>query len=122
MRLNRNREGLFPQQLWNNYNRVLNDLPRSNNVVEAWHRRFHSVVCCDHPTIWRLINSLKSEEAYYRRRIEQLLAGADQPRKKNMLILTKELKLLFRVLMRLNLCNIYGASRIIYEFFIFVLL
>ena len=31
---------MFPVTLWNCYERVIEDLPRSNNTVESWHKQF----------------------------------------------------------------------------------
>ena len=41
-RIRRNRRGnlRFAVAIWNVHNRVVNDLPRTNNSIEAWHRSF----------------------------------------------------------------------------------
>lgn len=90
-RRNRAREGRFPLPLWNNFRRVRLNLPRSNNAIEAWHRRFHSVVSCDHPTIWKLISFLQAEQAYFQRRMEQLVAGNNQKRKRKSILMDKRI-------------------------------
>jgi len=71
VRGNRRREGRFPVEMWNNYRRTRLDLPRSNNAEEAWHGRFHSGISCDHPSVWRLISHLKTEDAVFERKAEQ---------------------------------------------------
>lgn len=92
LRRNRRTTPLFPINIWNNYDRVLINLPRSNNSVEAWHRRFHCVVACDHPSIWRLLNKLQEEQSFIERRIEQLNAGHEELRRKKYADLDKRLK------------------------------
>lgn len=52
----------FALGLWNQYLRVLNDLPRSNNSVEAWHNAFNGSVSIAHPTVARLARKLQQEQ------------------------------------------------------------
>ena len=42
---------LFPHELWNMHNRVLNELPRTNNSLEGWHTRFSTMLRETHPSI-----------------------------------------------------------------------
>ena len=53
---------LFPISLWNNFHLVPQGLPRSTNLIEAWHRGFQSTCVCHHPTIWKFIDFLKTEQ------------------------------------------------------------
>ena len=53
---------LFPISLWNNFHLVPQGLLRSTNLVEAWHRGFQSTCGCHHPTIWKSIDCLKTEQ------------------------------------------------------------
>lgn len=48
---------------WNVHQRTTNDLPRTNNSVEAWHNTIQNAITCKHPTIWKLIDAIKKEEA-----------------------------------------------------------
>jgi hypothetical protein len=57
-------EPLFPKELWNVHDRVEDDLPRTNNSLEAFHNAFHLSVSNTHPNIWRLIDMLKKEESF----------------------------------------------------------
>ncbi|KAI6652923.1 hypothetical protein LOD99_4000 [Oopsacas minuta] len=41
----------YPIHLWNNHIGTPLGLPRTTNVVEAWHRSFNATVGCHHPTI-----------------------------------------------------------------------
>ena len=52
----------FPPRLWSVYERVLNDEPRTTNMLEGWHRRFSSIVAKHHPNIYDFIGCLRSEQ------------------------------------------------------------
>ena len=53
---------MFPIQIWNMYDRTFAQLPRSNNNVEGWYKRFQTTCGCVHPNIWKFINILQNEE------------------------------------------------------------
>ena len=48
------RAPLFNMELWNMYNQTIDDLPRTNNAVEGWHRSFQANVGAYHPNFWTL--------------------------------------------------------------------
>ncbi|KAK9753340.1 hypothetical protein QE152_g3520 [Popillia japonica] len=48
---NGRREPIFPHDMWNMYDRVLNLQDRTNNHAEAAHRRLQIELSADHPTI-----------------------------------------------------------------------
>ena len=50
---------LFDLALWNMYDQTIGDLPRTNNAVEGWHRRFQANVGAYHPYFWKFIDILK---------------------------------------------------------------
>ena len=52
---------LFPPRLWNCHDVTLRGESRTNNLCESWNRSFQSLVGCSHPTIWRLIDSLRKD-------------------------------------------------------------
>lgn len=54
---------MFPIELWNVRTRVDKNKPRTNNGVEAFHNALNKSVLNCHPSIWKLINCLKKEEA-----------------------------------------------------------
>ena len=49
----------FDYTLWNVYDRVVADLPRSNNSLEGWHNAFATRVSVTHPTIKRLAEKIR---------------------------------------------------------------
>ncbi|KAB0805304.1 hypothetical protein PPYR_02274 [Photinus pyralis] len=84
-RLNRRgnvrRPAIFPPEMWSLYNRVVNDMDRTNNHAEAAHRCLQSEMGMDHPILWRFIDGLrkiqKGRDMFY----EHLLAGHEPPKK-----------------------------------------
>ena len=73
---------LFPIALRNVHDRTLMGEDRTNNAQEGWHRRFASIVTCHHPTIWKIIECLKMEQATTEREVERLVAGHAGPKRK----------------------------------------
>ena len=58
VRRGRRRPPMFPHTLWNIHRRVVNDLPRTNNLLEGRHRQFNQCVTIAHPTILEINQSL----------------------------------------------------------------
>ena len=67
--------------MWNVYDRVISNLPRSNNSVEGWHNAFATRVAIAHPTIKKLAEKIRSEQSKFEVDIAQLLQG-QQPKPK----------------------------------------
>lgn len=80
-RRRRNRRGdpRFALAIWNVHNRVAENLPRTNNSVEAWHRAFQQTVDCNHPSVYKLINQFRLEQDHIEIELERHLAGVNQP-------------------------------------------
>jgi hypothetical protein len=66
---------LFALALWNCFDAVLQDLPKTNNSVEGWHRGFSELIGANHPTIWKFIDALKTEQNVNEMKIEQYISG-----------------------------------------------
>lgn len=71
----RRRVPMFETNEWNCYQRVLEDVSKTNNSVEGWHRAFSVMLGADHPTIWRLIEALQKEQSLNELKIAQYLSG-----------------------------------------------
>lgn len=69
----------FSIELWNMFHRTFDELPRTNNSIEGWHRSFQATVGINHPTLWRFLDVLRQEEALNRMTILQMLGGHPAP-------------------------------------------
>lgn len=74
-RRGRRRPPNFAISLWNCYDAIILDLPKTNNSVEGWHRAFCESVGATYPNIWKFINTLKKEQMMTHLKIEQIIAG-----------------------------------------------
>ncbi|XP_068206419.1 uncharacterized protein [Palaemon carinicauda] len=68
--------------MWNVYEAVLHNLPKTNNSVEGWHRAFEEQMTACHPNIWKFIDCIKKEQALNQVRFEHYVAGQEPPKKK----------------------------------------
>lgn len=92
-RQNSRRAPKFGIDMWNMYSNVELDLPRTNNSVEGWHTSFNSLLSCSHPTIWKFLNTLKSEQSRNEMVYEKMIAGEEAlPQKKKYKNHTDQLK------------------------------
>ncbi|CAF0977838.1 unnamed protein product [Didymodactylos carnosus] len=72
----------FVHQLWNIYERVVDDLPRSNNSVEGWHSAFANRVSISHPTLAKLADKIRREQSKFEIDIAQTRQGHEPKPKK----------------------------------------
>lgn len=79
---NRRRSARFPPELWNVYERVLNDEDRTNNYAEAANRRLNLQMGVQHPTLWTFISCLRKVQSGRDTFYNQLEVGKSPPRKK----------------------------------------
>ena len=52
---------VFPPQKWNMQQVTLDDQPRTNNISEGWNNKLSSLVGEQHPSVWKLIETLQLE-------------------------------------------------------------
>ena len=84
---------LFQHSLWNVYDRVINDLPRTTNAVEGWHNAFPRSVGHSHANIWTFISCLQKEHSTMHLRIAQDLAAVPAaPPKRAYRLLNQQIK------------------------------
>ncbi|RWS20135.1 uncharacterized protein B4U80_11049 [Leptotrombidium deliense] len=65
----------YPITNWNCYTSVIDELPKTNNSVEGWHRAFSSLISCQHPSIWKFISGIKKDQSLNEFKLEQYVAG-----------------------------------------------
>ncbi|KII61182.1 hypothetical protein RF11_11267 [Thelohanellus kitauei] len=65
----------FPIPIWNQYNRVIENQPRTNNSVEGWHRAFSSIFNGPHLNSYNFIKKLIEEEALTHYRLNRIEVG-----------------------------------------------
>ena len=75
----RRRTPTFPKSMWNMYARVHEELPRTNNAVEGWHRGFATNLGAYHPNFWRYLDILKREQCLSKAKLTQLISGQGPP-------------------------------------------
>lgn len=66
---------LFPPEVWSVRESTLEDMPRTNNSVEAWHRGFQRNVGCTAPNLWFFLDCLKKEQSLTEMKIAQAQGG-----------------------------------------------
>lgn len=71
-------EALFPPKIWSVYDSVLENIPRTQNIVESWHNRWLHLVG-PHAGVYALIEQFRKEENQVRCKIERALAGILEP-------------------------------------------
>ena len=67
---------MFAHVLWNVYLATADGTSRTNNAIEGWHQRFIVLVAAHHPTIWKFIETIKSEQSHTDHKLNQNEAGA----------------------------------------------
>ena len=76
------KKGEFSIELWNVYDRVCGNLPRSNNSIEGWHQAFAKRVSIVHPTINKLADKIRREQSKFEVNIVRIRQGCEPKPKK----------------------------------------
>ena len=64
-RPNRNGSRRNPQfhvLMWNVYDRTVDNLPRTNNSVEGFHRGFESMLQATKPDVWKILDAIQRQQ------------------------------------------------------------
>lgn len=69
----------FSPKKWSVLDNHKNDMPRTSNNVEGWHRRWNAIVDVAHPSTFSLIGTLKSELIVNEGQIIRTLSGDPKP-------------------------------------------
>lgn len=65
----------YSPALWCQYNAVMQQTARTNNISEGWHNRLQVVMGKDHPSFYAFISELRKEQADTEIMIRQLQLG-----------------------------------------------
>jgi hypothetical protein len=72
----------FAIELWNMFHRTHQEMARTNNHIEGWHRRFESNLTNAHPSFWKFLKALRKEENLSRVDLLQVYGGHEPPRQR----------------------------------------
>ncbi|CAF3062688.1 unnamed protein product [Rotaria socialis] len=73
---------LFTIELWNVYDRIVANLPRSDNSIEGWHNAFAKRVAIVHPSVSKLTEKVRREQSKFELDIAQIRQGQEPKPKK----------------------------------------
>jgi MULE transposase domain/FLYWCH zinc finger domain len=78
---------LFPPVFWSVIDNIEYAFPRTQNSVEAWHRRWETLVGVAHLGVFKIIKEMQKEQNRVQLDIESILRGAPRPsqRKENIM-------------------------------------
>ena len=77
VRRGQRRRPRYAYSMWGVYDRVQDNLPRTNNSVEGWHNRFNRHVGVHHADIWKIIDVIQKEEDLHRVELVHIQQGRD---------------------------------------------
>jgi hypothetical protein len=77
------RAATFPINFWNMAARVKNNMHRTNNNIEAWHRKLNCAFQCTHPNLWTFMDKLIKEENNIHSDIINAMSGHQPPKRQN---------------------------------------
>ncbi|KAL7077913.1 hypothetical protein ACQ4LE_002952 [Meloidogyne hapla] len=72
---------MFVPELWNVYHRTLVGADRTNNFAESAHRKLQRAFSCSHPSLWKFIDTLRSEQKARDADMALFIAGHNPPQK-----------------------------------------
>jgi hypothetical protein len=70
----------FPVSLWNCWYSLNNNLPRTNNCAEGFHRAFFQLLGAHHPSIWKFLDALLLMQGRMETECMQYEAGGKPPK------------------------------------------
>ena len=83
----------YPPVYWNVRTRLQQNLPRTNNQIEGYHRGIQAHLDADKSSIWKLLKFLQEEEAFQMATAELVEAGGEGRRQRRD-VQTRERRLL----------------------------
>ena len=68
------RQPMYSVEMWNIFNRILEDKATTNNPVESWNSRWNRSMGTNH-NIWRVIQGFKTEDSLARQKLAEMVTG-----------------------------------------------
>jgi hypothetical protein len=73
---------LFPPSMWSVFDNMEFAFPRTQNKVEAWHRRWETLIARSHVGIFTIIKQIQKEQNIVEMEIERSMRGEPAPKKR----------------------------------------
>ena len=70
----------FPPATWNMRQRTIDQLPRTDNMHEAWHKQFTNNIAVDHPTLTTLLVAIQNEQKDVEKKVQDFFDGKNVSR------------------------------------------
>ena len=64
------------------YNSIESGIPRTQNAIEAWHRRWETLVGKSHVGVYTIIQEFQREQRQVEIQVEKILRGEQRPKQK----------------------------------------
>ena len=64
---------MFPPSLWSVTDNIEHAFPRTQNNVEAWHRRWETLVGAAHVSVFKIIEEIRKEQNQVQLEIESII-------------------------------------------------
>ena len=84
------RPPLAPIGLGNQYDATLEDMLRTNNSMEGWHRGFEALTTRYHHFLWDVTENFRREQGLTELMVEQDYAGGPPPQKRRRVITVQD--------------------------------
>lgn len=65
----------FSINMWNCHAAVAENLQKTNNTIEGWHRAFGELVGASHTSVWKFLKAIKKEQSSQDIKMERFIAG-----------------------------------------------
>ena len=65
----------FPIQMWNALERSAAGSTRTTNATEAYYHAFNALISCQHPSVWKFLDSLKNQQALTANTMQRIQRG-----------------------------------------------
>lgn len=72
----------FTPKMWSVYDSVEENIPRTQNNIEAWHRRWENIIGRAHPGLHYIIEEFQKEQRRVEHEAECIIRGEPIPKKK----------------------------------------